>query len=98
MCLVYSWWTDGGSRVTYTNGAGGSYSVNWGSGGNFVGGKGWNPGSARYVNPSTFMLDVRPLLTMHQYHHLLGHLQPQRQLLPCHLRLDSQPARRVLRR
>lgn len=45
----YSWWTDGGSQVTYTNGAGGSYSVNWQSGGNFVGGKGWNPGSARYV-------------------------------------------------
>jgi endo-1,4-beta-xylanase len=43
----YSWWTDGGSQVTYTNGAGGSYSVNWQSGGNFVGGKGWNPGSAR---------------------------------------------------
>lgn len=43
----YSFWTDGGSDVTYTNGAGGSYSVNWKSGGNFVGGKGWNPGSAR---------------------------------------------------
>lgn len=43
----YSFWTDGGSDVTYTNGAGGSYSVRWSSGGNFVGGKGWNPGSAR---------------------------------------------------
>ncbi|KAI8292564.1 Endo-1,4-beta-xylanase B [Colletotrichum sp. SAR11_57] len=42
----YSWWTDGGSQVTYTNGAGGSYSVVWQTGGNFVGGKGWNPGSA----------------------------------------------------
>ncbi|TEA22086.1 Endo-1,4-beta-xylanase B [Colletotrichum sidae] len=40
----YSWWTDGGSQVTYTNGPGGQYSVNWQSGGNFVGGKGWNPG------------------------------------------------------
>ena len=36
----YSFWTDGGSQVTYTNGAGGQYSVKWGSGGNFVGGKG----------------------------------------------------------
>lgn len=45
----YSWWTDGGSQVTYTNGAGGSYSVVWQTGGNFVGGKGWNPGSARYA-------------------------------------------------
>jgi len=43
----YSFWTDGGSDVTYTNGAGGSYSVTWLSGGNFVGGKGWNPGGRR---------------------------------------------------
>lgn len=43
----YSWWTDGGSPVTYTNLAGGSYSVTWSSGGNFVGGKGWNPGGPR---------------------------------------------------
>jgi endo-1,4-beta-xylanase len=48
----YSWWSDGGSRVTYTNGAGGSYSVNWQTGGNFVGGKGWNPGSARTIEYS----------------------------------------------
>jgi endo-1,4-beta-xylanase len=43
--FFYSFWTDGGSPVTYTNGAGGSYSVTWQSGGNFVAGKGWNPGS-----------------------------------------------------
>jgi endo-1,4-beta-xylanase len=43
----YSWWTDGASPVTYTNGAGGAYSVKWQSGGNFVGGKGWMPGSAK---------------------------------------------------
>ena len=43
----YSWWTDGGSQVTYTNLAGGSYSVTWSSGGNFVGGKGWNPGGPK---------------------------------------------------
>jgi hypothetical protein len=45
----YSWWTDGGAQATYTNGAGGSYSVSWKTGGNLVGGKGWNPGAARYV-------------------------------------------------
>jgi len=49
----YSWWTDGGSDVTYTNGAGGSYSVNWKSGGNFVGGKGWMPGAVRYASSLT---------------------------------------------
>jgi endo-1,4-beta-xylanase len=45
--FYYSWWTDGGSDVTYTNGAGGTYSVNWKTGGNFVGGKGWKPGTDR---------------------------------------------------
>lgn len=43
----YSWWTDGGAQATYTNGKGGSYSVEWKTGGNLVGGKGWNPGAAR---------------------------------------------------
>lgn len=43
----YSFWTDGGSDVTYTNGPGGQYSVTWSSGGNFVGGKGWNPGGPK---------------------------------------------------
>ncbi|KAF3924623.1 hypothetical protein AA313_de0202589 [Arthrobotrys entomopaga] len=46
----YSWWTDGGSQVTYTNLAAGAYSVVWQSGGNFVGGKGWNPGGRRVVD------------------------------------------------
>ncbi|KAF2263342.1 endo-1,4-betaxylanase [Lojkania enalia] len=50
--FYYSWWTDGGSRVTYTNGPGGQYSVQWQSGGNFVGGKGWMPGSARTITYS----------------------------------------------
>lgn len=48
----YSWWTDGASPVTYTNGAGGSYSVTWQSGGNFVGGKGWKTGGARTIKYS----------------------------------------------
>lgn len=46
----YSWWTDGASPVTYTNGAAGSYSVNWQSGGNFVGGKGWAQGGSKSVS------------------------------------------------
>ncbi|KAF9037133.1 endo-beta-1,4-D-xylanase precursor, partial [Panaeolus papilionaceus] len=45
----YSWWTDNGAQATYTNGAGGQYSIQWGSGGNLVGGKGWNPGSKTRV-------------------------------------------------
>ncbi|KAG9048577.1 hypothetical protein FS837_012518 [Tulasnella sp. UAMH 9824] len=46
----YSFWTDGAGQVTYTNGAGGSYSVVWsGNAGNWVGGKGWNPGAARAI-------------------------------------------------
>jgi endo-1,4-beta-xylanase len=45
----YSWWSDGASPATYTNEAGGRYSVQWQAGGNLVGGKGWNPGTARSI-------------------------------------------------
>ncbi|RAL06699.1 glycoside hydrolase family 11 protein [Aspergillus homomorphus CBS 101889] len=49
----YSFWTDGASGdVEYANGNGGSYTVNWRSASNFVGGKGWNPGSARSITYS----------------------------------------------
>lgn len=46
----YSWWSDRASPATYTNEAGGQYSVTWQSGGNLVGGKGWNPGTARNIS------------------------------------------------
>ena len=46
--FYYSFWSDGASDVTYTNGAGGQYSATWSNNrGNWVGGKGWNPGAAR---------------------------------------------------
>ncbi|PSN64716.1 endo-1,4-beta-xylanase I [Corynespora cassiicola Philippines] len=48
----FSWWSDGQSPVTYTNGNGGSYSVQWNAGGNLVGGKGWNPGTDRSITYS----------------------------------------------
>ncbi len=43
----YSFWTDGAGSVKYTNGAGGQYSSQWSGNGNWVGGKGWKPGSAQ---------------------------------------------------
>ncbi|KAI1435958.1 xylanase [Xylaria sp. CBS 124048] len=46
----YSFWTDGVGSVTYNNGPGGSYDVEWSNVNNFVAGKGWNPGSTRVIN------------------------------------------------
>lgn len=43
----YSFWTDGGGTVDYTNGAAGQYDVTWENDGDFTAGKGWNPGSAQ---------------------------------------------------
>jgi endo-1,4-beta-xylanase len=48
----YSFWTDNPGSVTYSNGNGGSFNVQWNGNGNFVGGKGWNPGSNRVINYS----------------------------------------------
>ncbi|KAF9892067.1 hypothetical protein FE257_002473 [Aspergillus nanangensis] len=50
--FYYSFWTDGGGQVTYTNGDAGSYSVDWTDCGNFVAGKGWNPGSGQAITYS----------------------------------------------
>ncbi|KAH8896873.1 hypothetical protein GQ53DRAFT_890329 [Thozetella sp. PMI_491] len=47
--FFYSFWSDGQGSVTYNNLAGGSYNSQWNNVGNFVGGKGWNPGGAKVV-------------------------------------------------
>jgi len=48
--FYWQFWADTNSGVTFNNGAGGQYSVQWGSGsGNLVVGKGWNPGSAKNI-------------------------------------------------
>ncbi|KAL2755411.1 carbohydrate-binding module family 1 protein [Sodiomyces alcalophilus JCM 7366] len=60
----FSWWSDGASPVTYTNLAGGSYSVQWQRGGNLVGGKGWNPGSRRSI---TYQADFNPVNNGNSY-------------------------------
>jgi len=56
--FYYSFWTDGTGDVTYTNGNAGAYTVTWtGNQGNFVAGKGWNPGSAQDI---TFTANFAP--------------------------------------
>jgi len=46
----YSFWSDNSrGSVTYTNLPGGSYSSQWSNVGNWVGGKGWNPGGPKTV-------------------------------------------------
>ena len=43
--FFYSFWTDGLGTVNYENGDDGAYRVSWVNCGNFVGGKGWTPGT-----------------------------------------------------
>lgn len=40
----YSYWSDGRGSVDYRNGINGTYTAKWTNVGNWVGGKGWNPG------------------------------------------------------
>ncbi len=43
-----SFWNDGTAKANYKNGPAGQYTVSWsGNKGNFVAGKGWNPGGPR---------------------------------------------------
>lgn len=95
----WSWWSDGGSPATYTNLAGGGYSVQWQSGGNVVGGKGWQPGlRERCVLAPLTITHPHALTGSPQVHPVLGHVPAQRQQLPGRVRLDAQPAGRVLHR
>jgi len=50
--FFYSYWTDGKGSINYNNEAGGKYSATWNNVGNWVGGKGWNPGAPRNVTYS----------------------------------------------
>ncbi|KAJ6517245.1 xylanase A [Mycena vitilis] len=48
--FFYSFWSDGNADVIYTNGASGQFSIQWDGNGDFVGGKGRNPGAARAIS------------------------------------------------
>ncbi|KAK0638454.1 glycoside hydrolase family 11 protein [Cercophora newfieldiana] len=47
--FFYSYWKDNGGSVDYNNGERGSYKVSWNNVNNWVGGKGWNPGTPKKV-------------------------------------------------
>ncbi|KAJ1539086.1 hypothetical protein HK096_001067, partial [Nowakowskiella sp. JEL0078] len=50
--FYYSFWSDGSGSITDSLGSGGSYSVKWTNSGNFVFGKGWNPGGPKSISYS----------------------------------------------
>ncbi|KAJ9370665.1 CAZyme family GH11 [Paecilomyces variotii] len=50
--FYYSFYTAGTSTVVYTNEENGEYNVTWSGDGDFVCGKGWNPGSAQAISYS----------------------------------------------
>lgn len=77
--VFYTWWSDGAGNATYTNGPGGSYSVNWtDSQGNFFGGKGWNSASNnRYVKALVSTNTRIPLITTHRVVNYDGTFEPK---------------------
>ncbi|KFY21417.1 hypothetical protein V493_07427 [Pseudogymnoascus sp. VKM F-4281 (FW-2241)] len=48
----FSFWHDDQGQASYTNREGGRYTASWSGQGNFVGGKGWNPGKAQTISYS----------------------------------------------
>lgn len=98
--FYYSFWSDGGGSVTYNNDAGGTYDVKWGGGsGNFVAGKGWNPGSAKYAFLLSFIFTFisGALLTIiSKNYSIQRNLDNSWKRLPQFIRLDHQPSRRIL--